>query len=106
MLNNVVAKCALIPEQIKSEIDLGFTKFEVQLLSDSDYKKFDVVKEFDDIDVVGVHTPLINNKDVVLGELCADEKYSLFAHTCRLAQKLAELYGHRVYVILHNDLLK
>ena len=104
MLNNVVAKCALIPEQIKREIDLGFTKFEVQLLSDSDYKKLDVIKMFDNIDVVGVHTPLIDNKDVVLGELCADEKYSLFAHTCNLAQKLAELYGHKVYVILHNDL--
>lgn len=104
-MNNVLAKISVNKEQLKHKLSLGFNMFEVQLLTKDDYKNTDIIGSYEDMTIVGVHTPLIDGRDLSLEEITDNaESYNMFIGTCLFAQKAANYYDRRVYVVIHNSL--
>ena len=94
----LVAKAALISEQIDDRISRGATAIEIQLLDEFLVDKkinLDIIK---DIDVVAVHMPLTKGEDFPIEYL---EGRNYFKQTCKLANKIGVLKNHKVIVVVH-----
>lgn len=106
MLKNIIAKTSVHPKEIEHKLNLGFNQFEIQLLSEEDYKCDKIFDMFSEMHIKGIYTPLLNFYEDVLLENISDggKYYNLFINTCEFAQKAAEYYQENVYIIIHNGL--
>ena len=107
----IVAKCSLVEEQIQDKINRGFNDFELQMIDEFFYDKMiDVNKELEKIkklgvNVVSIHMPFIDETGEAINlQFFTHERYEkIFFKVCELAQRCAETFNHKVYIIIHND---
>ena len=107
------AKAAPVMEQMLSKINCGFKNIEIQLLhelvSEDEYNDTKTAIEQYGIDISVVHTPLISipeknvSQEVSLDCILNDKYYDMFCDTCKYSQYIAELLGHRIKIVIHND---
>ena len=95
--NNFLAKVKNKTNLIEVQIISWFT--DEQMVKDSMRQ---------DIDIINVHTPLLENGEgqltdgVNLDEFRSPFTYKVLVDTCIYAEKLAEYYNHDIRVIVHN----
>lgn len=107
------AKAAPVKEQILAKVNSGFKNIEIQLLhefvSKEEYHDTQTTIEQYGIDISVVHTPLILLpeervfRDIALDFLLIDKYYDMFCDTCKYSQYIAELLGHRIKIVIHNN---
>ena len=107
------AKAAPVKEQILAKTNYGFKNIEIQLIhefvSQDEYDDTKLAIEEFEIDIPVVHTPLILLpeekvfRDIALDFILIDKYYDMFCDTCKYSQYIAELLGHKIKVVIHNN---
>lgn len=112
----VNAKSAPIMEQILAKVNAGFKNIEIQLIhefvSKDEYNNTkEAIKKYG-IDISVVHSPLIFipeknvSLEINLDDIVIDKYYEMFCDTCKYAQYVSEIEGHRIKVVIHNNYSK
>lgn len=109
-MDYLVYKTTLDKKQMISKVNMGWGRFEVQLLNEFangiDVSELAALAELHLPDVVSVHTPLgdLPNGSVDVYDFESDRVLDALKYTCKLANILASWYGHKIYVVLHSSL--
>lgn len=104
----ILAKSAPVGYEINDKVSKGCDGIEIQLLVDflkedvPARQFFDEIIKVNNMDVCVVHMPLLNGENVNL-ELFTYPIYgNAFLKAAELCQLLADYYGHKIVMIIHN----
>lgn len=109
----VNAKSVPKTDEFLAKVNVGFKNIEIQLLekevTKQQYEDTDnIIKDYG-VDIRVVHSPILRPPlvdkitDVVLIRLLDRNFFDTLVDTCKYAEHIAELEGHRVKIVVHND---